>query len=159
MPGIAGTKAASHPCSKDLVFVSRFKEEMRPNGSNSIAFLIAADPKCLPGAKYPGNVKDREAVQRIAAHLGVYFKVAASTSTTDSKVRAFENGGRVMLEVSQPWTLQTHGPATSTVDNLESSIWITNAGKYWVMLLFASGDTADLATLRKSKIFFDSGAK
>jgi hypothetical protein len=83
----------AHQCTKDLLFVTQYPEEMRSNGFNPLAFLIAADPKCVPGVAFPSSVKDHEAIQRIANQLGVFFKTSSVTSRSPSRIRAFDNAG------------------------------------------------------------------
>jgi len=146
-------------CSKALLLVLRYPEEMRLNEFNPQAFLVAADPRCLPGASFPRDVKDREAIQRIAGHLGIYFKASSTTSTAAPRVRAFDNAGRVMLEVSQPFFISQHEAGSTTLQNIQSSFWIMKAENYWVMLMFASADDAQLQKLKTTKVFFDSGSE
>src|SRR4029077_10781010 len=74
--------------SNGLLLVSRYPKEMRLNEFNSQAFLVPADPGCLPGTSFPSGVGDREAIQRIAGHLGIFFKASATTSTAPVRVRA-----------------------------------------------------------------------
>jgi hypothetical protein len=156
----ARSKSKAGRCSKGLLLVSRYPEEMRVTEFIPMAFLIVADPGCLPGVSFPNDVKDAEAIRRIAGNLGTYFKVSSVNSPSVPRVRAFNNAGRVMLEVSQPYTIYSHEPGTSTVQNVRSSIWIMKAEKYWLMLMFASADDAQLEKLRAtSKVFFDSGTK
>jgi hypothetical protein len=146
-------------CSKALLLVSRYPEEMRLNEFNPEAFLVVADPRCLPGASFPSNVKDREAIQRIAGHLGIYFKTSDATSMAPPRVRAFDNGGRVMLEVSQSFSISRHEAGNTTLQNIQSSLWIMKAENYWVMLMFASADDAQLQKLRATRVFFDSASE
>lgn len=148
---------AARQCTKDLLFVTRYPEGMRTNGLNPMGFLIAADPKCVPGVVFPSTVKDQEAIQRITSQLGIYFKTSTITSRSPTRIRAFDNGGRVMLEASQSFSIVTHQPGRDTLQNIRSAILLMQAGEYWVMWMFASDDDVQLAKLRASKIFFDPG--
>ncbi len=151
-------REAEPQCTQDLLFVTRYPEEMRLNQFNPFAFLIAADPKCAPGVTFPKTVKDNEAIQRIASALGVYFKTADVTSRSSTRIRAFNNDGRVMLEISQSFSITTREPGRTTFfHNIRSSVLLMQASEYWVMLMFASDDDVQLEKLRATKIFLDGG--
>jgi hypothetical protein len=144
-------------CSKSLLFLTRYPEEMRLNEFNSLALLIVADPNCLGGGSFPSTVKDQAAIQQIASHLGIYFKTSTITSLGTPRVHAFENAGRVMLEVSERFSIYRHEPGTTTFQSIRSSVMIMKAEKYWVMWMFASADDVRLEKLRATKIFFEAG--
>jgi hypothetical protein len=150
-------RKAARQCTKDLLFVTRYPEEMRSNGFNPLAFLIAADPKCAPGVTFPSTAKDHEAIQRIANQLGIYFQTSTITSRSPARIRAFDNGGRLMLEISQSFWISIHEPGGTTSQNIRSSILLMQAGEYWVMWMFAGSDDVQLNELRATKIFFDAG--
>jgi hypothetical protein len=139
------------------LLVPKYPEQMLLNEFNSLALLIAADPKCLAGASFPSTVKDKAAIQQIASHLGVYFKTDGTTTPTEPVVRAFENEGRVMLEVSQRFSLYRHELGNTKLQHIRSSVMIMKAEKYWIMWMFASADDVQFDKLRATKIFFDAG--
>jgi|HubBroStandDraft_6_1064221.scaffolds.fasta_scaffold391880_2 hypothetical protein len=147
---------AARQCSKSLLLATKYPEEMHVNEVNSLALLIAADPNCLAGASFPRTVKDQAAIQQIANHLGTYFKTSTTTSQGPIQIRAFENAGRIMLEVSERFSINRHEPGTTTVQHIRSSVLIMKAEKYWVMWMFASGDDGQLEKLRGTKMFFDA---
>jgi hypothetical protein len=147
---------AARQCSKNLLLVTRHPEEMRLNEFNSLALLIAADPKCLAGASYPSSVNDQAAIQHVAGNLGTYFKTYSTTSVTPRRVRAFESAGRVMLEVSEGFKVSRHELGTTKIQNIRSSVLIMKAEKHWVMWMFASAIDDEFEKLRASRIFFDA---
>lgn len=147
---------ATRECAKNLLFVTKYPEEMRSNGLNPFAYLIAANPKCTPDVTFPKTVKDHEATQKVVGQLGRYFKTSYVTSRSPVRIRAFDNAGRVMLEASQSLWISTHEPGSRTDRNVHTSILIMQAGEYWVMWMFAGGDDMQLNELRATKIFFDT---
>jgi hypothetical protein len=149
-------KKATRQCAKGLLFVTQYPEEMRLNSFGPLAFLIAADPKCIPGVSFPSTAKDHEAIQRIVSQLGVYFKTLPINSNGSPHIRAFDNGGRVMLEVSNSFSMSTHEPGSDTFRTVRSSILVMQARDYWVMWMFASDNDTQLNQLRATKIFFDA---
>jgi hypothetical protein len=148
----------AHQCSRDLLLVSQYPDEMRTAGFNSSAFLIAADPQCSPGVKFPENAKDNDAIKKVASRLGTYLKMPNITSQSPAHIRAFEYSGRVIMEVSQSFNVYTHEPGSQTVQNVRSSVLIMPANGYWVMCMFASDDDLHLDKLRATKFFFDTVA-
>jgi hypothetical protein len=150
-------KSGTH-CTRDLLLVTRHPEGMQSNGFNPLAFLIAADPACALPVTFPRSVKDKDSIQNIASQLGIYFRTYEVTSRTPSRIRAFENGGRVMLEVSQSLTVSRHDPGSTITQVIRTSVTLMQAGDYWVMWMFAADNDTDLDRLRTSKIFFDAQA-
>jgi|SRR5579863_308988 len=147
---------AMRQCTKSLLFVTRYPQEMRSIEFNPQALLIAADPKCAPGVSFPRTVKDREAIQRIASQLAIYFKTPAVMSKNRARIRVFENAGRVMLEISQSFISSTHELDTSTFRDFRSSVLLMQAHDYWIMWMFMTDDDVQLDQMRATKIFFDA---
>jgi hypothetical protein len=115
--------------------------------------LIAADPKCISASGFPKSVEDRDSVQRIARDIVAYFKTTNSRPTSASRVRAFNNANRTMIDVSQSFTLASQAP---TPVSIFSSMLIMETGDYWVIWIFAAGDKSELEGLKTTKIFFDN---
>jgi len=112
-----------------------------------------ADPKCAAGSRFPKTVDDHEAVQQVAKQIVEYFRIVpTATAGGPARVRAFNNAGRVMIEISQSFTMDA--PASPQPDIL-SSISLIQDGDYWVLWMFAAGSKGELDELRRSKIFFD----
>jgi hypothetical protein len=128
---------------------------MQTSYFNPFGLLIAADPACAPGVVFPESSKDRDAIQKLIGHLGVFIKTAGVESRGPARIRAFENGGQVMLEVSQTFTVSLHQPARTTTQVLPTSVIVMKAKDYWVMWMLVSADDTQLDQLRSSKIFFD----
>jgi hypothetical protein len=123
---------------------------------NSVVLLMAADPNCAPGVTFPASTKDRDAIQRIANHVLSYFKPSIGASAGSVRVRAFDNAGRVMLEISQSLSFSTNEPGNATFySNIHSSLLLMQAEQYWVMWMFVTDDDAELSQLRATKIFFN----
>lgn len=140
-------------CTKNLLFVRHSLEASKDGQFNSMVLLLAVDPKCAPGSRFPKGVDDREAIQQIARQIVQYFKTATMSSTEPARVRAFNNAGRIMVELSQSFTVSPPGQADPT--SILSSMLMMEAGDYWVIWMFAAKDKAELAELRNTKIFFD----
>jgi hypothetical protein len=129
---------------------------MRLNGFNPLAFLIAADPKCTPGISFPRTVKDHEAIQRVASHLGTYFKTLHIISNGPTRIRSFDNGGRVMLEISQSFRFFIDEPGNGSIQKASTSAVVMQVRDYWVMWMFMGDSDSQLDLLKASKIYFDT---
>jgi hypothetical protein len=148
--------APGNECTKNLLFLTRYPEGMRLNRFNPVVLVMAMDPKCSPEVTFPASVKDRDAVQHIASLFVNSFKTARMTSLGSVRVRAFDNAGRVMLEISQSSSLVTSAPGSTVTYNIRTSLLLMQAGEYWVMWFFATDDDAELEQLRKTKIVFNT---
>ncbi len=145
---------ASNNCTKNLLFVTQYPEGKKVEQFNPIVFLAAADPKCVPSARFPKTVDDREAVQQLAKEIVHYFRTPSMASSAPARVRAFDNAGRIVIEISQSFTVNASGQGVPV--SIVSSLLLMQAGDYWVMWMFASSDKTQLEYLRNTKIFFDA---
>lgn len=144
------------PCSKGLLVATEHPEDMVINhGLNASAILIAADPKCL-NSPFPATAKDQAAIQQVAGSIGIYFKSPGARGIGSPRIRAFEDAGRLILEVSQQYGLSNlPSEGSSSYKTIYTSIMIMKARKYWLMWMYASSDPGKLDILRKSKVYFD----
>lgn len=148
-------KRKTRQCAKDLLLVTQYPEGMLVNEFNPLVQMIAADPLCAPEATFPAKVEDQRSIQQVASQVGMYFKTASVRSRSASQIRAYNNGGHVILEVSQRLTIYNHQPGVDTIQEVQTSVFIAQAGKYWLMWMLAGGDDGQLARLRASKIVFN----
>jgi hypothetical protein len=153
-PTVQEEHEAESQCTRNLLFVTRHLEDSKVGQFNSRVLLMAVDPKCAPDSVFPKTVDDREAMQRIAKQIVQYFKIGAKSSTEPARVRAFNNAGRIMVEISQSFTVSD--PAESETATILSSTLLMQAGDYWVMWMFAAHDKKELEELLNTKIFFDA---
>jgi hypothetical protein len=157
--GDTSTKASSkgaNSCTKNLLFVTQHPPGMGLMGFDSSVFLLAVDPKCIKGAAFPTSVKDHEGVRRTAKQIQSHLRKDTVTGSGPLRVRAFDNGGRVMIELSQPLNISLHERGNTTTQSINSSILLMEADPYWVMWWFTSDTDYNLERLRETKIFFDA---
>ena len=128
---------------------------MRTNDFNPLVTLIVADPQCI-GASFPSTIKDQEGIQRIASHLGMYVETLNIREKERPRIHAFENSGRVILEISARYAPNlNYAPTVASLEIVTSTVVIP-VGKYWLVCMFVGGDDAQLAWLRATKMLFDS---
>jgi hypothetical protein len=154
-PGKGDSKAAAQ-CSKTLLFVSEHPDGMQTNEYDPMASLTAVDSECIPGTTFPVSVNDRGQIQSVADQVIIHLKPPTLLNRTPAQIRAFNNGGRVMLEISRSLTLDTRSPQRRNLQNIKSSMLVMEAKQYWIIWTFASADDRNLDKMRASKIYFDT---
>lgn len=157
--GDTSTKTGSqgpNSCTKNLLFVTQHPLGMGLMGYDSSVFLLAVDPKCIGGAAFPTSVKDHEGVQRTAKQIESHLRKDTVDGAGPLRLHAFDNGGRVMIELSQPLNISVHERGNTTTQSINSSVLLMKADPYWVMWWFTSDTDYNLEKLRETKIFFDA---
>lgn len=161
-PSAKTQTSAPSRCSKNLLFVTKHPGGMRSNSFDPMELMIAVDPNCFPAITYPKSPKDHEAIQRsvnqVQSHLQTPGTASGTVSGTPARVRAFDNGGRVMLEISRALSISTHEATLTTLLNVNRSVLMMPAGGYYVIWIFVSGDDVDMDRLKATKIFLDDRA-
>ncbi len=147
--------AVGGECTKDLLLATQYAEGARLNRFNPVALLIAVDPVCAPHVAFPDSVNDHQAIQRIAGVVSDYFRTPAMNPMGPARVRAFNNAGRVMLEISQPLTLSIKTSADASTYDLHTSLLVMKAEDYWIIWMFATDNDKQLDELRSTRIFFN----
>jgi hypothetical protein len=155
-PFIGVDHAAAHGCTKTLLSATRYAAGMKVDRFNPAVLLVAADPNCATGITFPDSIKDHDAIQRITNRALSYFHPSGTASAGPARVRAFDNAGRVMLEISRSISFSTNETGNSTFySNIHFSMLLMQAKQYWVMWMFVTDDDAELSRLRATKIFFN----
>jgi hypothetical protein len=134
-------------CSKNLLFVTKHPEGMKLNSFDPMALVIAADPTCFREITYPKSVKEREAIQKSASQFLSHLQAPGSVVRGAARVRAFDNAGKVMLEISRPLSITTREvtfASITTIQNVNRSILTMPVNGYWVIWIFVSGDDVDM---------------
>jgi hypothetical protein len=147
---------APNQCTRNLLFVTQHPAGMQVNGFDSSVFLMAVDPKCAPGVSFPATVKDHEGIQRSLKQILSHLKVSTVTSKKPIRIRAVDNAGRVILEISQLLNISISERGGTTTQNIYTSLLLMQAGQYWVLWWVASDTDYNLERLRTTKIFFDA---
>ncbi len=144
---------SANPCNKQLLFVRQYLQNPASGQFNPMVILIAADRRCISTSRFPESVEDRNIVQQIAHDIMEYFRREDSIAISPATIRAFENTHRVMIDISQNFSLSV--PGQSTPLTVLSSMLVMESGDYWVIWMFAAGNKNDLNELRATKIFLN----
>ena len=121
-PSAKVENSSNGACSKRLLFVTKHPEGMLLNSFDPMALLIAVDPSCFPAIPYPRSSADHETAQRTAGQILSHLQTPGSVVRAPARVRTFDNGGRVMLEVSRPLSISTNEASLTTVRNVSRSV-------------------------------------
>jgi len=131
---------------------------MALSGFDPMALIIAIDPTCFPEISFPKSTKEREAIQRAAGQILSHLQTPGEVVRAPARVRAFDNAGRVMLDISRPLSITTREVtlgSRATIRNVDRSVLILPTGNYWVAWIFVTGDDVDMDYLKATKIFLD----
>jgi hypothetical protein len=149
-------KGESQPqCSKTLLFVSLHPEGMQTGEFDPMATLTAVDPRCTAGLAFPASINDHQQVQSVGDQIINHLVPPAVQYKTPPQIRAFNNGGRVMLEISRALMLNTVSPQRQNIQKVKASTLVMEVDHFWVIWTFVSGNDGDLNKMRASKIYFD----
>jgi hypothetical protein len=150
-------KSTANPCSRRLVFVTKHHEGMTTLiGLDPMAVVVAVDPACLPNATFPQSPNDQKATRRVADQVLDHIQTPRLAWKSASKVHPFEYAGRVIIELSQSFTIAIREPGGGGLQRVISSVAVAPVGKYWVVWIFVAANDADLGVLKGSRIFFDA---
>jgi hypothetical protein len=158
-PGAKSQSGSPTQCSRNLLFVTKHPEGMETNSFDPMALMVAVDPACFPEIALPRSLTDRDAVQKAAAQALQHLQTPGAVVRAPARVRAFDNAGTVMLEVWRPLSFTTREPrrgAGATIRNVDRSVLMMQAGGYWIVWIFVSGDEVDMDKLKATKIFLDT---
>ncbi len=145
-------------CSKNLLFVTKHPEGMTLSGFDPMELIIAIDPTCFPEINFPKSTADHEAIQRAAGQFLSHLQTPGAVVRAPARVRAFENGGRLMLDISRPLSITTREitlGSRTMIRNVDRSVLMLPARGYWIAWIFVSGDDVDMDYLKATKIFLD----
>jgi hypothetical protein len=151
-PSAAQEHEAAQHCTNTLLFVTEHPAGTKTGKLDPLIILMAVDPGCSPGARFPTSIDDHETIQQIAGQLVHYFK-GTPFASGKARVRAFTTDGRVALEIAQSFAV--NAPGYGTTLNVFTSMVLMEAKDYWVAWMFEGGSEAELAELKNTKIFFD----
>ena len=157
-PGTKTQTQSPSACSKTLLFVTKHPEGMKLNSFDPLALMVAIDPACFPEIVFPKSATERDAIQKAAGQILGHLQTPGSAVRGPARVRAFDNAGRVMLEISRPLSITTREVALgslTTVRNINRSVLAMSASGYWVLWIFVTGDDVDMDYLKATKIFLD----
>ena len=94
-----------------LLFVRQFAENPATGEFNPMVLLLAMDSACISRTSFPKGVEEHGTVQQIATQTIDYFRTDRQIPTGPARVRAFSNAGRLMIDISQSFTLTEPGQA------------------------------------------------
>jgi len=109
-------------------------------GVNLMALVVVADPECARDVHFPTSPKDDHAIQRIASQRGIYIRTAPLIKSSQPKIRAHDDGGLLIVEVSHVLIVSWHEFGINNVREVDTSAFVTQAGKYWLISICAAGD-------------------
>jgi hypothetical protein len=132
-------------CSKVLLSLRAPEQDPEQNKAhfNSTITVLAIDPRCFPGAKFPKSVKDREKVREFARKIVNSFSHTAFISRDGADIDADRKGVRLFIWLTGADFINApDGQAMKGPLRVNKFLGLVEANGYWV----AWADLADDAT-------------
>jgi hypothetical protein len=84
---------AAQQCTRILLWVTKYPEGTKTEEVNPLVALIAADPDCLPGFKFPSSIDDKENIKAAGQQILRSFGGTPFMARGQNSVRAFSVEG------------------------------------------------------------------
>ena len=117
---------------------------------NPLIVLIAIDPACLPGARFPASSDDHDVIDQLVPRVLHSFDGTPFAPNGASSVSVFTMPGHLILDISASSTARTPG-GKKPLDAFTSL-----AKDRWIACGLMSGTQAELGELKKTRITFRS---
>jgi hypothetical protein len=153
-PSAAREHEAFQQCARVLLFTTKYPEGTKSEELNPLIVLMAVDPECSRGARFPTSIDERDAIKQIAQQMVHSFAGTPFMPKGKASVNAFTVQGHLMLEFSGDFTVNV--PGRTAPQSIFTSFDVTEAKDYWVAWGFMSGSQAGLQELKNTKIAFAS---
>lgn len=143
-------------CSKILLWTNKYPEGTRTEDVNPLIVVLAVDPDCFPGARFPISSKDQEAINQVTKALVRSFQGTIVMGQEGMNLRTLTVQGHLFLEVSG--VSHVNAPGHPRPVELHNSMLFTSANNFWLIWAFSSGSEAGLQELKNTNVSF-SGSK
>jgi hypothetical protein len=153
-PGAAREHEAFQQCARVLLFTTKYPAGTKGDEMNPLIVIMAMDPECSPGARFPTSIDERDAIKQIAQQMIHSFAGTPFIPKGKTSVRAFMVQAHLMLEFSGDFTVNVPGQAAPK--SIFTSFAVTEARDYWIAWGFMSDSQAGLQELKNTKIEFAS---
>lgn len=153
-PSAAREHEAFQQCARVLLFTTQYPEGTKTEEVNPLIVLMAFDPECSPGARFPTSIDERDAIKQVAQQIVRSFAGTPFIPKGKTSVNAFVVQGHLMLDFSGDFTVSA--PGRNVPQNIFTSFVFAEAKDYWVAWGFMSGSQSGLQELKNTKIAFAS---
>jgi hypothetical protein len=140
-------------CSKVMLWANRFPEGTQTESVNPMIVVVAVDPACFPGAKFPTSIDDQGSAKEIGEAMVSSFR-GSPLAMQEMKLGILNVQGHIFVDV----TSVAHEPVPGHPAAVEvhSATLLTTVSNLWIGWLFASGSKAELQELKNTKLTFSN---
>jgi hypothetical protein len=152
-PSAAREHQAAQQCTRVLLYVTKYPEGSERDEVLPLILLMAADPQCSPGTRFPATLDDRDAIKQAALQFA--GSLAGTPLATDgpTSVNAFMVQGHLTIEIQGSFAISP--PSHKQPLNVLTAVDLMEVKDYWVASCFVSGNQNGLQELKNStKIAF-----
>jgi hypothetical protein len=136
-----GPDGPVNQCSK--VLLSLHAPEQAKGQFNSTVTLLAIDPGCFPGAKFPKSLKDKKKIHEFARKIVNFFAHTAYISSNGADIDAGDQAGRLGIWLTGVDVINApDGQTTKEPLRVNKLLGLVESNGYW----FAWANLADDAT-------------
>lgn len=147
-------------CTRTVFAATKYpvgSEQFENNAARELMYITIVDPACIPDAKFPTSLDDRETLRRIGeGELRVLARLRSAAGVKPA-LDGFEVQGHLMVQILESIPLR---------DDLDSGAGkkvliaheITQLNGFWVTWTFMAPSEAEIDAMLKTRIKFEDGA-
>ncbi|MGA3017401.1 MAG: hypothetical protein ABSF62_09810 [Bryobacteraceae bacterium] len=145
---------AAQQCGRTMLWVTKSPEGTTAGQVNPLIVLIAIDPACLPGARFPTSRDDGDGIKQLAQQVLHSFAGTPFVPKGPSSVRAFTIQDHLIIDISTNSTVRTPGGKQPL--DVFASLVFTTAKDYWIAWGLMSATQAQMEELKNGPVTFRS---
>ncbi|HYL68682.1 MAG TPA: hypothetical protein VEX69_05925 [Candidatus Limnocylindria bacterium] len=150
-PSAAREHEAAQNCSKILLWATKLPEGTHTEEFNPMIVVVAVDPHCYPGAKFPSSIDDLGSAKEIGEGMVRSFQ-GGPLPTEEMKLSILMVHGHIFIDVSSV----AHVPMPGRPGPIEVHLatMLTAVNNLWIGWVFGSASDAQLQELKRTKLTF-----
>lgn len=144
-------------CTRTVLAATKYpvgSAQFENSPDKELIYIMVLDPACMPRAKFPTSVADREALRRMAESELLVLTRWRGTSDVKPAVDGFEVQGHLMVQLSESVPFRSEGNSHSDKEVFMAHE-ITQLKGYWVAWNFMATSEAEIDAMLKTRIKFE----
>lgn len=145
-------------CTKILLSLHAPEQDPEQNKAqfNSTITLLAIDPRCFPGAKFPKSVKDREKVQEFARKIVNSFSHTPYISRNGADIDANIQDGKLAIWLTGADSINApDGQAMKEPLRVNKLLGLVESNGYWIAWANLADDSTKTELQKRNDLQFE----
>jgi hypothetical protein len=140
-------------CSKVLLWANKYPVGTQTENINPMVIVVAVDPDCFPGSKFPTSIDDQGSAKEIGEAMVRSFQ-GSQLPMQEMKLAILTVQGHIFVDVTGVGHVPVLGhPAPVEV---HAATLLTTVSNLWIGWLFGSGSKVELQELKNTKLTFSN---